>query len=211
MGKVVGMAFQLCGRIIPVKKVYCSKEVLAFRHPQPSYENHIILSPRKPIRNLQQLADARFCRYFMDIWEAAQQIRATHFAGNDSFVLIANGGKKQEVQQVHFHLFTNQPMIQADAAQALSGRVLASDGILRVVELPSADRYFHFALMRNPAHAEPDQTAYFKSILQSIDWLDAAFSIVEKGYSLVFQHSDEKCDRKYPVFHVLSGKRRLGE
>ena len=63
MGRMVGIAFQYCGWAIPVKKIYSSQDVLAFRHPRPSYENHVIISPRKAVQNLQQLAADGACPY----------------------------------------------------------------------------------------------------------------------------------------------------
>ncbi|MCX4341509.1 MAG: hypothetical protein OSJ72_17975, partial [Lachnospiraceae bacterium] len=51
MGSMVGEAFQYCSRLIPVKKIYNGKEVIAFYHPQPSYQNHVIIVPKKAIKN----------------------------------------------------------------------------------------------------------------------------------------------------------------
>ncbi len=52
MGSMVGKVFQYCSRLILVKKIYNGKEVIAFYHPQPSYQNHVIIVPKKAIKNL---------------------------------------------------------------------------------------------------------------------------------------------------------------
>lgn len=65
MGKIVGTAFRYGSWAIPVKKVYNSKEILAFYHPRPSYENHIIISPKRAIKNLQQMELERYSKYFV--------------------------------------------------------------------------------------------------------------------------------------------------
>ena len=48
---------------------------------------------------------------------------------------------------------------------------------------------------------------YFTSILHSIDLLNVEFNIVQRGYSLVYQHNKQKNDKKYPIFHIVSGKK----
>ena len=55
MGRVVGMVFQYAGWAVPVRKVIRSRDVLVFRHPRPAYANHLILSPKRAVRNLQQM------------------------------------------------------------------------------------------------------------------------------------------------------------
>ena len=201
MGKVVGLAFQYCAGIIPVQKVYKSKAVLAFFHPQPSYPDHMILSPRKPVRNLQQMSSA----HLAGVWEAVRHIQKARFSCCDSFVLIVNGGWKQEVQQVHFHLFTNNKIVDDDAPKA-EDVLLYQEETLCVLERPAAEGRLHFVL--KPQNGQANQTVCFSSVLQTIDRLDAKFHIVENGYSLIYQHGHEKCDMDHPVFHILSGKRK---
>ena len=96
MGKIVGSAFQHCSWAIPVKKVYNSKEILAFYHPHPSYENHLIISPKRAVKNLQQMALDSYSKYFVMIWETAKDICVTHSEYHDLFVIVADGGKRQE-------------------------------------------------------------------------------------------------------------------
>lgn len=111
MGKVVGAAFHYFGYLLPVKKVYFTKEVMAFFHPKPSYDNHLIISPRCHIKNLQQMNKNGYEKYFTRVWEAIMDIHARHSEFADSFVMVANGGKRQEVKQVHFHMFTGHEIV----------------------------------------------------------------------------------------------------
>lgn len=100
MGSIVGKVFQHCSWALPVKKVYSSKEIIAFYHPRPSYENHIIISPKRVVKNLQQMASDGFSKYFVKIWETAKGICVMHPGYKDSFVVVANGGKRQEIHFV---------------------------------------------------------------------------------------------------------------
>ena len=127
MGTIVGNAFRHCSWAIPVKKVYSSKEIIAFCHPKPSYENHIIISPKRAVKNLQQMSLDRFNKYFVKILETAEDICVAHPEYKDSFVMVANGGKRQEVQQVHFHMFTDHEIVNEYSAQEQAESVFYSD------------------------------------------------------------------------------------
>lgn len=206
MGKMVGLAFQHCSPMIPVKKLLNSKEILVFRHPRPSYENHIILSPKRVIKNLQQLSQDDFCRYFVKLLEMAKELGATHPKYRDSYVLVANGGKRQEVQQVHFHMFTKLNTVNEYAMQEPVQDVFYCDEEICVLKHPNPNWEVHFVAapvrsFQTTEHKE-HEAAYLKGVLQSIDLLNVEFDIVQRGYSLVYRQDN-------PVFHIVSG-RKLG-
>ena len=180
MGKFVGIAFRYFSWAIPVKKVYSSREIIAFYHPKQSYKNHIIILPKKVIANLQQLASDCFCEYFVKIWEAVKEISEMHPEYKDSFVLVVNGGRRQEVSQVHFHMFTEHDVVNSEWEN-------------------------HYVI---PTISEVQITkAYVRTILHSINSLDAELNIVQRGYSFVYQFNSQENDRNCPVFHIISGKK----
>ena len=198
MGRIVGLAFQRCPWALPVKKIYCNRDVLAFDHPRPSYENHIIISPRKPVRSLRHMTSCDL----MKIWDAAGDIRAAHPAYHGPFTLVANGGKKQEVQQVHFHMFTHHDMVRD--AQGNAEIALFHDEDTAVWEHPDPDWDIH-AVLKPMAGAKRD--CYFRSVLHSMDQLDASFHLAQRGYSLVCQSDQANHDAECPVFHIISGRK----
>lgn len=211
MGSIVGKVFQHCSWALPVKKVYSSKEIIAFCHPRPSYENHIIISPKRAVKNLQQMASDGFSKYFVKIWEAVKDICVMHPEYKDSFVLVANGGKRQEVQQVHFHMFTNHGIVNEYSAQEQAESVFYSDRDICILEHPDPDWEVHFVIKpvsaSRMAEDEEYKNMYFKSVLHRIDLLNAGFNIVQRGYSLVYQCNKQKSDKQCPIFHIISGKR----
>lgn len=211
MGKIVGNAFQYCSWALPVKKVYSSKEVIAFCHPHPSYENHIIISPKKAVKNLQQMASDRFSKYFLKIWETAKDICVMYPEYSDAFVIVANGGKRQEVQQVHFHMFTNHKIVNEYSAQEQVESFFYRDSNICVLEHPAPDWEVHFVIKPSASRMagnEEYEDMYFRSVLHSIDLLNNEFDIVQRGYSLVYQYNKQKSDKECPVFHIVSGKKR---
>lgn len=211
MGKVVGNAFRHCSWAIPVKKVYSSREIIAFYHPQPSYENHMIISPKRAVKNLQQMALDSFSKYFVKICETAEDICVTHPEYHDAFVLVANGGKRQEVQQVHFHMFTNHDIVNEYSAQERAENAFYRDRDICVLEHPNPNWEVHFVIKpvssSQMAGDEENKDMYFRSILHSIDLLNDEFNIVQRGYSLIYQSSKQKTDKEYPFFHIVSGKK----
>ena len=199
-GAFVGNAFRFLPWAIPVKKVFFSRETLAFQHPQPCYKNHLILSPRKAIRNLPGMASNDSC--FEAIFQAAQHLSATLPPYHDSFTLVANGGKKQEVQQVHFHMFTNHEMVNVCNIQEPVSNGFYRDENISILPHPSPNWEIHFVLQPSTEHPQD----YFKSVLQSINQLNAEYDIVSRGYSLVYQQTPNIAD-VLPVFHIVSGKK----
>lgn len=184
MGRMVGIAFQHFSWAIPVKKVYQNRNVIAFYHPKPSYENHLIISPKRAIKNLQKMASDNFIEYFVKIWEAVKDICEMYPEYHDSFVLVANGGKRQEVGQVHFHMFTGHEILNFD---------------------------WEVHEMIIPVYASQRTKEDFENIMQSITMLDEKYGIVQKGYSLVYQYEKQKSDIKHPVFHIIAGKKQEKE
>ena len=102
-GQVVGSCFAHGSFLIPVKRLYETPSVLAFYHPKPAYPHHVVIVPKKAIPNLLVLSE--YPDYAMAILTAAQAIVAQFQWKHGTYVLCANGGSRQEVQQVHFHLF----------------------------------------------------------------------------------------------------------
>lgn len=203
MGRIVGNTFRYCAWAIPIKKVYSSREVLAFEHPLPAYNHHVILSPKGAVRNLQQMASGGHRESFAAIWQAVKALHASYSEYRNAFVLVANGGRRQEVQQVHFHLFTDHSMVNEFVAPAQAENILHRDQDICVMKHPDPDWELHFVLQPGNGACLP---AYFGGILQSIGCLDAEFDITQRGYSLVYQ-SHQLLDWERPIFHIVSGKK----
>lgn len=116
-----------------MKKVYESREAIAFRHPKPSYENHLIISPKKPIRNLRELAMPENGEYLVEIRRAVESVREKYPEFGGEFTLVANGGKRQEVRQVHVHMFTGRKVVEECGEPAPA---FYADEFIRIFEHP---------------------------------------------------------------------------
>ena len=97
-----------------------NKKAVSFYHPVASYPNHILIIPRRIARNIFCLSENDFYKIF----EMAINIRG---ANNDDFVLLINGGKRQDVMQAHFHLFKGNLVLQKGLPKEKGKIILRSD------------------------------------------------------------------------------------
>ena len=99
-------------KILPVKKVYEDKKVLAFWHPKPFWEKHIVIVPKKKISNLYEAKDDDF-ETISHICKTASKLVNDLDLKPLGYRLITNGGKYQKVKYLHFHLGAGK-QIQTD-------------------------------------------------------------------------------------------------
>jgi len=99
LGTLIGLTFAHFPFLIPIKKIMQNKKVVSFAHPAATYPEHVLIIPRKIVRTVFHLS----LEDFDAIFEMAAKIR---HGDNRDFVLLINGGKRQDVMQAHFHLFT---------------------------------------------------------------------------------------------------------
>lgn len=212
MGRLVGWSFRWCSWVLPVKKVYCSEKVLAFEHPRPAYADHIILSPRAAVSDLLALGEEKNRGYLPELWRAVETLAATRPEYRQGFTVAANGGKRQEVGQVHFHLFTGHPLVSKDPAAGQEGPVLFTDAAVCIRRHPSPEWALHFVVQPASAAVEKSRTgasapmseAYLQAIPKAISQLQDRYALAEKGYSLVYRQSSNS-PAALPAFHLIAG------
>lgn len=211
MGGVVGMAFRFCSPVIPVKKVFQSREIIAFYHPKPSYRNHLIITPKRAIKSLRELSREKFFGYFPAILSAAYEISGKDPKFGDNFTLIANGGPRQEVGQVHLHMFTNHKSVNDYHDDGQQGEVIYRDEYIRVMKHPESNWEIHYlllpGLLEGMSGDKDFKNRYFQGVLRSIELLDEKSGIVKRGYSLVHQYEREATKAGLPIFHIIAGKK----
>ena len=102
------------GRIIdgelPCEKVYETEDVLAFKDIQPVAPIHVLIIPKKPIKDIQSVANEDM-HYLPKIFAAAQHI-AKELGVEDAYRLLTNNGSKagQTVFHLHFHLIAGREL-----------------------------------------------------------------------------------------------------
>ena len=91
-------------REIPAEIVHETENVLAFRDISPQAPVHILIIPKKPIKNLQALTEGDF-PLLGEVVKVAQQLAIEHNI-EEGYRLLTNSGEEagQSVFHLHFHL-----------------------------------------------------------------------------------------------------------
>jgi len=103
-GFFIGNAFAYLTPIMPVQKQYENKQVVAFRHPVPFWQPHTLIVPKKKIASFLDLSleQAPHQEMAVAIFQAAQNVAQQ--MGLREYTVLVNGGRYQDVPQLHFHL-----------------------------------------------------------------------------------------------------------
>jgi len=104
MGVFVGFIFAYFPFLIPIRKIKQNRFAVSMNHPSASYPNHVLVIPRKLARNV-------FCLSASDFVEVIGMAIKIRNDDHRDFVLLINGGSRQDVMQAHFHLFTENMVL----------------------------------------------------------------------------------------------------
>ena len=101
---LIGWIFAHMSFVIPVKRLRETKTLMAFHHPKPSYDFHVLLVPKRSISSLKDF-DSNDTRFLSDLYSTVQSlVEEFHLA---AYRLIVNGGEYQDFPQLHFHLISD--------------------------------------------------------------------------------------------------------
>ena len=94
---------------IPVDRLHETPTLIAFHHPRPTHTTHILLVPKRVIPTMAAL-NAEHCDFLADVFSATKHIIADLNLADAGYSLVCNGGKSQDVAQLHFHLISDTPI-----------------------------------------------------------------------------------------------------
>jgi histidine triad (HIT) family protein len=106
---VVGIAFGKLNNLLPVKKIMETDKAIAFWHPKPFWEKHILVVPKKAIKNLTSVSEKDY-PYINDVFKLTKEIVSQLNWHEGGYSVLINGGDRQEVGQLHFHLFSGKEL-----------------------------------------------------------------------------------------------------
>lgn len=102
-GRIIAWMLVNMSFAIPVQRLCETATLLAFHHPRPSYRVHILLVPKRAIRDLEALGDDDQ-DFMVDLFACVRRLVAEFGLREGGYRLIANGGCYQDVPHLHFHL-----------------------------------------------------------------------------------------------------------
>ena len=101
---LVGWIFEHMSFAIPVKRLRETDTLMAFHHPRPSYDFHVLLVPKKSVKTLKEL-DPNDSAFLSELYSTVQSLIDEFQL--PAYRLIVNGGEYQDFPQLHFHLVSN--------------------------------------------------------------------------------------------------------
>ena len=104
---IVGMAFGKLSKLLPVEKILETDKAVAFWHPKPSYNTHILIVPKKAIKNMGSIHENDL-DYVTECFSLINKIVIKLQLEQSGYSVTSNGGNRQEVNQLHFHLYSNE-------------------------------------------------------------------------------------------------------
>jgi diadenosine tetraphosphate (Ap4A) HIT family hydrolase len=196
-GALVGWAFAHLHAVLPVRRLVSTDRVLAFHHPRPSWETHVLLVPKRRVRSLVGLANPDHVHLFEEILAAADvAVEALGLSGSEH-VLCANGGPRQEVGQVHFHLFTGERYVSAPAGPPQV--IIYEDADVVAYHHPAPQWAFHLVIEARDGVAPAP-------LAMAAAHLVCHLLLEEHGYTLVVADGGRGYGRCAAV-HLISGRK----
>jgi histidine triad (HIT) family protein len=106
---LLGWIFGRMSFLIPVQRLRETATLIAFNHPQPAYLVHILIVPKRAIPGLADLTP-KDQDFMTDLFNCVQSLVAELELDANGYRLIANGGRYQDVPQLHFHLVSGDAL-----------------------------------------------------------------------------------------------------
>lgn len=101
----IGWIFENMSFAIPVRRLRETGSLIAFRHPKPSYEIHILIVPKKSLSGLEALSPEDD-GFYIDLFTIVQSLVEELDLVERGYRLVVNGGSFQDIPQLHFHLIS---------------------------------------------------------------------------------------------------------
>ena len=105
VGWFVCYLFAKMSFVIPVKRLRETKTLIAFYHPQPSHDVHILLVPKKAVKNFSDLS-TEDTDFLTDLVNVVKSLVLELELEEPGYRLVVNGGLYQDIPQLHFHLIS---------------------------------------------------------------------------------------------------------
>ncbi len=214
-GAFIGFGFEYLSALIPVKKIVNNSKVIAFDHPSPYWEEHILLIPKKSIRSIGELKldDNNTIQILSEIFSSVQDIiRDYQF---ENYTLMVNGGSYQDVPQIHFHLGSGTAKNTKDSTDSeykpQYGEILFQGQNVSVCTnlSPQRETDILFVLENCQNFLEVDfrnnlNQEVIRDLFSQVQRLFGGLNL--KAYSLQFKSSDNK-ENTNLTFRFISGAR----
>ena len=106
---LIGFLFVHFSLSLPVKRLRETKTLVAFFHPQPSHNLHILIVPKLKYGSILDIPPGEGV-FTNDLLETVKSLIRQFNLEQGAYRLIMNGGDNQEVDHLHFHLISENEL-----------------------------------------------------------------------------------------------------
>lgn len=211
IGPIVRLGFGHFSWLFPVKRLTNTPTVIAFYHPKPTWQTHILLIPKVGIPNLLATSQAQepIILEILLIAHGLAKVTRAKSDSDSSSSLIVNGGTYQDVAQLHFHLAAGPSVRRYWCPHDLSVQpLLRVDGI-EAFHHPYPVRTTHIVLrfvptsVHNVSTSTPITAEQVHALITMTRKLVHQCNLTSNGFSLIASETDGELD--YSCFHLVSG------
>ena len=215
-GFFIGFIFQYFSFLLPVNKIYEEKDVVIFKHPVPYWQFHLLAVPKFKIKSLKKLnlTSKRQCALLKNLFCAVQKVC---LGGNHTdFQIVLNGGKYQDVPQIHFHIASGATIKSLEIKYDFSSNNQSDEIILNndtavLIKNPVPQREKHFIIQsKNPLPSffkiDPGSKSAWEDLIHMFRLAqDAVNHLQMEAYSLFIEISKDEVNNE-TLIHLVSGK-----
>lgn len=204
MGSVVGWGFEHFSPALPVERVLLTGKTIAFHHPRPTWKRHILIIPRKQIGTIFDLLNDRV--YLEDIWRTAYEVFSGQAFTPERYALLVNGGLRQDVKQVHFHLNGEKEYAPA-FTEIVENSLIVQTNDFDVYQLTETPLHLVLVPRQSVAPLSRWQEVDIQQLSQlelPLLELEQIYNLSSRGFSLILQEASE-LEREQLIFHLTAG------
>jgi diadenosine tetraphosphate (Ap4A) HIT family hydrolase len=175
----IGHVFAHLSFLLPDIKANQQSQVLVLRHPLPSSGVHLLAVPKLKVRNFMDLDLTTHSGRQLTLSLLRSLTEVAVWLKLNRYTLILNGGKYQDVPQLHVHLIdANLDLPAATPAGKREGYPLVDDNSLDLGAGP-------FNLILNPILPQPPLTALH---LSDPDYANTLLDLIVRAQHILRQH-----------------------
>lgn len=117
----IGGIFAHMSFAIPVQRLRDTPNLMAFHHPRPGYPFHVLIVPKRAIKGPGDLSAAD-ASLLVEVFQTVDSLVAEFDLEETGYRLVVNGGKYQDVAQLHFHLLSESDSFLNSRSKSSKGR-----------------------------------------------------------------------------------------
>jgi histidine triad (HIT) family protein len=204
----VRFGFANLSALLPVRRVCETERIIAFHHPRPAWEHHVLFVPKVAIPTLLGVRQEQV-PVVRQLIQLALSIASPERLDHGGFALMVNGGAYQDVGQLHFHLASPAREMWCECPDAGPEDPLLDTDALTAFRHPRPRRTTHVVML--PKRGRPAaqavggfDDAFIDAAITATQELVRTLNLLADGYTLLISARPGPSTAG-PCFHLVAG------